>query len=180
LFSKVTTRHLAAEIQALRRLSGNFVLRSGLETNTYFDKYRFEATPRLLAELAQAMLPLIPAGVEVLAGLELGGIPVVTMLSHYSGLPAAFLRKAAKPYGTSRLCEGAEISARLVLLVEDVVTTGGQVRSSAAELRRLGATVSHALCVIDREEGGAANLAADNINPLSLFRGTDFPSSGLS
>jgi orotate phosphoribosyltransferase len=80
------------------------------------------------------------------------------MLSHYSGLPTAFVRKAAKPYGTARLCEGAEISAQRVLLVEDVVTTRGQVRSSATELRRLGATVSHALCIIDRNEGGAANL----------------------
>jgi adenine/guanine phosphoribosyltransferase-like PRPP-binding protein len=97
--------------------------------------------------------PLIPPDAEVLAGLELGGIPVVTLLSHYSGLPAAFVRKAAKPHGTARLCEGAEISGRRVLLVEDIVTTGGQVRASAADLRRIGATISHALCVIDREEG---------------------------
>lgn len=170
---------LAAEIQALCRLSGNFVLRSGRQTNTYFDKYRFEATPRLLAAVAQAMLPLTPTGVEVLSGLELGGIPVVTMMSHYSGLPTAFVRKAAKPYGTARLCEGAEISARRVLPVEDVVTTGGQVRSSAVDLRHLGATISHALCVIDREEEGAANLAADGITLLSLFHLVDFPLSGL-
>jgi orotate phosphoribosyltransferase len=97
------------------------------------------------------------------------------MLSHYSGLPAAFVRKAAKQYGTARLCEGAEIAGRNVLLIEDVITTGGQVRTSAAELRRPGATISHVLCVIDRDEGGAANLAADGIALLALLQLSDFP-----
>jgi orotate phosphoribosyltransferase len=97
------------------------------------------------------------------------------MLSHYSGLPAAFVRKAAKPYGTACLCEGAEVSGKRVLLVEDVVTTAGQIRLSAADLRALSALVTHALCVIDRREGGRANLEQDGIVLLSLFDANQFP-----
>jgi orotate phosphoribosyltransferase len=167
---------LAAEIRAICDLSGTFVLRSGLTTHSYFDKYRFEAMPELLAAVAREMVPLFPRETEVLAGLELGGIPIVTMLSHYSGLPAAFVRKAAKQYGTRRLCEGTEVSGRHVLLIEDIVTTGGQLSLSAADLRRLGASITHALCVIDRGQGGAANLARDGIALLSLFDRTDFSS----
>jgi len=165
---------LAAEIHALCYLSGTFTLRSGRQANTYFDKYRFEAMPELLAEIAREMVTLIPRQTEVLAGLELGGIPIATMLSHYSGIPTAFVRKAAKQYGTARLCEGADVSGKQVLLVEDVVTTGGQIDSSAADLRKLGAAISHALCVIDRGEGGAENLADNGIVLISLFDAGDF------
>jgi orotate phosphoribosyltransferase len=116
---------------------------------------------------------LIPAGTEILAGLEMGGIPVVTMLSHYSGLPAVFVRKKAKGYGTSLLAEGATIDGKNVLVVEDVVTTGGQIVISTGELRGLGAKIASALCVIDREEGGVENLAKDNVRLLSLLRKSD-------
>jgi len=77
----------------------------------YFDKYQFEADPALLGELADAMAALIPDGIEVLAGLEMGGIAVVTALGLRTSLPCAFVRKAAKAYGTRRLAEGAEVRA---------------------------------------------------------------------
>jgi orotate phosphoribosyltransferase len=173
--SLITKDRLAAEIYALCRISGDFLLRSGRDTHTYFDKYRFEARPAILAAVVKEMVSFIPKGTQVLAGLELGGIPVVTMLSHYSGLPAAFVRKVAKPYGTARLCEGAEVSGKRVLLVEDVVTAGGQIRLSAADLRGIGALVTHALCVIDRAEGGRANLERDGIVLLSLFDANQLP-----
>ena len=97
---------LAAEIHALSHLGGTFTLRSGRQANTYFDKYRFETMPELLAEIAREMVPLIPRQTEVLAGLELGGVPIATMLSHYSGLPTAFVRKAAKQYGPRACVRG--------------------------------------------------------------------------
>ncbi|MEV6608085.1 phosphoribosyltransferase family protein [Kutzneria sp. NPDC051319] len=139
----------------------------------YFDKYQFEADPVLLDELAAAMAPLVPAGTEVLAGLEMGGIAVVTALGRHTGLPCAFVRKAAKSYGTARLAEGASVAGRRTLVVEDVVTSGGQISLSTKELRALGATVSHALCVIDRQEGGAEALAVDDIELLSLLTRED-------
>ena len=104
----------------------------------------------------------------------MGGIPVVTMLSYHSGLPAAFVRKAAKTYGTSRLSEGACVSGKKVLVIEDVVTSGGQIVLSSGELRQRGAIIQHSLCVIDREEGGAEALAQSSITLLSLFKKSHF------
>lgn len=145
------------------------MLRSGRVADEYFDKYQFEADPALLGALADAMVPLVPAETEVLAGLEMGGIAVVTALGQRTGLPCAFVRKAAKPYGTARLSEGAEVSGRRVLVVEDVVTSGGQVAISAGHLRELGAEVRDALCVIDRREGGALALAGEGISLRALL-----------
>ncbi|MHC5721797.1 MAG: orotate phosphoribosyltransferase, partial [Nostoc sp.] len=95
-------------------LAGSFQLRSGRISSEYFDKYQFEADPILLNAVVRQMLTLIPSDIEVLAGLELGGISIVTLLSHYSGLPTAFVRKEAKKYGTSRLAEGVQINNRKV------------------------------------------------------------------
>src|SRR4051812_46731355 len=105
---------LAARVNAIARLTGTFTLRSGQIATEYFDKYRFEADPVLLADVAAAMVPLLPSGTEVLAGLELGGVPIATALSLQTGLPAAFVRKEAKKYGTARLAEGADIAGRRV------------------------------------------------------------------
>lgn len=154
------------------RLTGIFTLRSGQVADTYFDKYLFEGDPGLLAEVAQAAVPLIPEGTEVLAGLELGGVPVATALSLATGLPAAFVRKEAKTYGTAKLAEGAEVDGRRVLVVEDVVTTGGQVVLSAADLRERGADILAVLCVIDRS-GGDHQLAAAGLELRSVFTRED-------
>jgi orotate phosphoribosyltransferase len=169
----VTHSDLAARIHAASYLTGEFTLRSGRTATEYFDKYRFEADPVLLDEIAGRMAPLVPDGTEVLAGLEMGGIPVVTALGRHTGLPCAFVRKQAKAYGTSRLAEGAEIVGRRVLVVEDVVTSGGQIVLSSADLRLLGGEVREALCVIDREQGGAEALAAEGIELLSLLTADD-------
>ena len=156
---------------ALRR--GEFKLRSGQTSNVYFDKYQFEANPVLLREIARHLVALVPEGTEVLAGLEMGGIAVVTALGRHAKLPCAFVRKEAKKYGTARLAEGTEVAGRRVLVVEDVVTSGGQVVISTGELRKRGAHVDHALCVIDRQEGGAEALAADGITLRALLTRAD-------
>lgn len=124
-------------------------------------------------ECRDAPAKLVPAQTEVLAGLELGGIPLVTALARETGLPAAFVRKEAKSYGTCRLSEGSNVVGRRVLLVEDVVTSGGQVARSATQLRTLGAEVFAAICVIDREAGGADLLAKHDLPLLALFTRSD-------
>ncbi|HUW04148.1 MAG TPA: orotate phosphoribosyltransferase [Acidimicrobiales bacterium] len=163
---------LAARIGNVCRLTGSFTLRSGQQATTYFDKYLFEADPDLLGEVAELAAPLVPVDTEVLAGLELGGVPVATALSLTTGLPAAFVRKEAKSYGTAKLAEGAEIDGRKVLVVEDVITTGGQVLASAADLRDRGADIVAVLCVIDRSEG-AHRLAEADLDLISLFTAAD-------
>lgn len=149
---------LAQEIYNVSHLNGEFKLRSGLISNEYFDKYLFESNPTLLKEIANQLSKLIPEGTEVLAGLEMGGIPIATALSLKTGIPVVFVRKEAKSYGTCKLAEGIDIKNKNVCIIEDVVTTGGQILLSAEDLKNVGAKVKNVLCVIDRNQSGKENL----------------------
>ena len=164
-----TRERLARRIRSHSHLTGRFVLRSGATSDEYFDKYLFEADPPLLWDIAEALAPLVPSDTDALAGLELGGVPLATVLSQVTGLPTRFVRKEAKSYGTSRLAEGGDIEGKRLIVVEDVITTGGQVLASVGDLRKRGAIVKRVLCVIDREQGGAQNLAADDLELTALF-----------
>ncbi|MBC7279316.1 orotate phosphoribosyltransferase [Nocardioides sp.] len=150
---------LAADIDACCRLTGEFVLRSGQVANEYFDKYLFEAQPDLLERVAAQMVDLLPEGTELLGGLEMGGIPIATMVSAKTGLPALFVRKKAKEYGTMKLAEGPDVAGKRVTLIEDVITTGGAVRNATVALREFGATVETVVCAIDRSPA--------DVNPLA-------------
>ena len=160
---------LAKRIRDTARINGTFTLRSGKTSDVYFDKYRFEADPVLLLDIARAMVPLIPLGTDVLAGLEMGGIPIVTMLSQVTGIPCAFIRKEAKPYGTCRYAEGASLDGKNFILVEDVVSSGGAINDALEKLRSDGMNPACAICVIDRETGGKEALAANALVLQSLF-----------
>ena len=150
---------LAADVDACCRLTGEFTLRSGQVSHEYFDKYLFESQPALLERVAARMVPLIPEGTELLGGLELGGVPVATMVSAKTGLPALFVRKKAKEYGTCKLAEGPDVAGRRITLVEDVITTGGAVRDATRALRDAGAIVEVVICAIDRSPAGENPLA---------------------
>ena len=165
---------LAKEIKTIAQITGEFKLRSGKTSNRYFDKYRFESDPKLLSKIAQGMLELIPANTQVLCGLEMGGIPVVTMLSHYSGLPCAFIRKEAKTYGTCQYAEGYDLAGQKILLIEDVVSSGGAILDAAKMLRNDGIEVKQAVCVIDRQTGGMEKLAEQGVELKSLLTAEDF------
>ena len=156
---ETTDPTLAADVDACCRLTGEFTLRSGQVASEYFDKYLFEAQPALLARVVDQMVGLVPEGTELLGGLELGGIPLVTTLSARTSLPALFVRKKAKEYGTAKLAEGPDVRGRRVTLVEDVITTGGAVRDATRALRDLGATVEVVICAIDRSPEGTNPLA---------------------
>ena len=166
-------QELAAKVSAVSRLRGQFRLRSGALADEYFDKYRFESDPEILSAVAKALALLIPPGTDGLAGLELGGVPLATALSLQTGLPVRFVRKLAKDYGTCQLAEGGEVAGLRLVIVEDVVSCGGQILSSCAELRKLGAIVEDVVCVIDRQAGGAAALAAAGLTLRPLFVKSD-------
>ncbi len=165
----MTNNGLAQHIYQIAHLKGEFLLRSGVLSDQYFDKYRFEAEPKLLREIALQLAPLVPADTDALAGLEMGGIPLATMLSQVTGLPTRFVRKEAKSYGTCKLAEGGDIAGLRLLIVEDVVTSGGQIVKSAEQLRARGAIVTDALCVIDRLATGVENLTAAGTTLTPLF-----------
>ena len=162
---------LARDIDRVCRLTGTFQLRSGQTATEYFDKYLFESDPQLLRRVAEAMQPLVPDNTDLLGGLELGGIPLVTVLSSITGLPALFVRKTAKEYGTRRLAEGADVAGRHITLVEDVITTGGAVRNATEALRAAGATVATVVCAIDRSDTPGQALADVGLTTLAASLG---------
>lgn len=160
---------LVREIYNTSYLRGQFHLRSGTISNEYFDKYLFESEPHLLKEIANEMSRLIPDDTEVIAGLEMGGIPIVTVLSLITNKKASFVRKKAKEYGTCKIAEGAEVSGKNVCIIEDVVTTGGQIIKSVKELRNQGAIITTVLCVIQRNAEASEILAKENLELKPLF-----------
>jgi orotate phosphoribosyltransferase len=157
-------------------LEGDFVLRSGRRSRYYLDKYRFETRPDTLAALgeriAQAVEEFEPQAVR-LAAPELGAVALAAAASLASGLPFLIVRKAAKEYGTSNRVEGAYEQGDCVCLVEDVVTSGGALLAAIDALREAGLTVQRAVCVVDREEGGAEALAAAAVRLRAIFRASE-------
>ncbi len=154
-------------------LEGDFVLRSGKRSRYYLDKYRFETRPELLGplgELIAAEASMHAPDATLLAAPELGAVALAAAASLASGLPFLIVRKAAKEYGTSKRVEGVYEEGDSVCLVEDVVTSGGALLESVAALREAGLSVETAVCVVDREEGGAAALADASVDLRAIFR----------
>ena len=153
-------------------LEGDFVLRSGRRSRYYLDKYRFETDPELLAGLGREIAALVverAPDAELLAGPELGAIPLAAVASIESGLPYVIVRKAAKGYGTGNRLEGVHEPGRRVCVVEDVVTSGGALLDAVEALQAADLHVCAAICVVDREEGGAAAVAAAGVPFHPLF-----------
>ncbi len=94
---------------AAAHLTGTFTLRSGHTSTEYFDKFQFTSRPELLDAVSSQLAAMVPADVEVLAGLQLGGVPLAAALSLKTGLPAVYVRLERKAYGTGRICEGVPV-----------------------------------------------------------------------
>jgi len=165
----MTKKELAKQVYKSAHITGEFLLRSGTISNEYFDKYQFESNPVLLSEIADQMITNLPTDFDILAPLEMGGIPIATAIALKTGIPLTFVRKEAKKYGTCKLAEGSEIEGMKLLIVEDVVTSGGQIIISTKELRKRGAIIEQAICVIDREAGGPEKLKEVGIELLPLL-----------
>jgi orotate phosphoribosyltransferase len=176
LQAELTHSELGVALREHAYLEGDFVLRSGRRSRYYLDKYRFETRPDLLGALgeriAQAVAEHEPDAVR-LAGPELGAVPLAAAASLASGLPFLIVRKEAKEYGTGNRLEGVYEEGECVCLVEDVVTSGGAAVGAVEALRGAGLTCRTAICVVDREEGGADALARVAVRLLPLFRASE-------
>ena len=154
-------------------LEGDFVLRSGRRSRYYLDKYRFETRPDLLGPLGELISEAVrehEPDAQRLAGPELGAVALAAAASLASGLPFLIVRKEAKEYGTANRLEGVFDEGERVCLVEDVVTSGGAAIAAIEALRETGLEVETAVCVVDREEGGADALAGVGVRLEALFR----------
>jgi orotate phosphoribosyltransferase len=168
----VTDDELREAIRRHALLEGDFLLRSGRRSPYYLDKYRFETRPELLGELGDRIWATVreaePEAVR-LAAPELGAVALAASASLASGLPFVIVRGQAKAYGTANRLEGAFEDGDTVCLVEDVVTSGGAALEAVVALREGGLRVRAAVCVVDREEGGADQLARQAVRLWPLF-----------
>ena len=157
----MTKADLAKRIAEVSLLRGEFTLRSGRKSNYYLDKYRFETQPDVLAELGKMFAQRVGPHVDRIAGAELGAVPLAAATAIASGKPCVFIRNQKKDYGTAKLVEGVLNAGETVLIVEDVLTTGGQVLESCKVLVDLGVKIDRIVGVIDRMEGAREN---SNVN----------------
>lgn len=158
---------LAARITATYR-PGPYQLPTGTVLPVFFDPFALAADPALLAETAAALASLLPGSTGVVAGPALGAVPLVIALSLHTGLPAAVLRPQVKAHGSRRRIEGADVDGRHVVVVDDTARSGQSLLHAARLLRLAGATVTTAVCVVDRQAGAAARLAAQQIELRAL------------
>jgi orotate phosphoribosyltransferase len=176
----VTDEELQRTLVDAAYLEGDFVLRSGKRSRYYLDKYRFETRPDLLAALGARIAATVrehePEATR-LAGPELGAVALAAAGSLASGLPFLIVRKSAKDYGTSNRIEGEYDDGECVCLVEDVVTSGGALLEAVEAVRDAGLVVRTAVCIVDREEGGADALARHAVRLRPLFRASELLSA---
>jgi orotate phosphoribosyltransferase len=169
----MTDAELVRRLKEHAFLEGDFVLRSGKRSTYYLDKYRFETHPDLLRELGQRIgtraREAAPDAAR-LAGPELGAVALAASAALASGLPFLIVRKKQKEYGTANRLEGEYEAGEEVCLVEDVVTSGGAAVAAVRALREAELTCRTAICVVDREEGGADALAREAVRLTPLFR----------
>jgi orotate phosphoribosyltransferase len=172
----LTEKELLDALREHAYLEGDFLLRSGKRSSYYLDKYRFETRPDLLEAIGgrlAARVAEVEPDAQRLAGPELGAVTLAAAASLASRLPFVIVRKKAKEYGTAQRLEGAYAAGELVCLVEDVVTTGGAAVESVHALREAGLECRTAVCVVDREEGGADALARAAVRLWPLYRSGD-------
>lgn len=169
----MTHGQLAAAIREHAYLEGDFLLRSGRRSPFYLDKYRFETRPDLLRALGREIAAAIrehEPEAELFAAPELGAVTLAAAASLEADVPFLIVRGEAKAYGTANRIEGAYEQGKCVCLVEDVVTSGGAACEAVNALRDGGLVCRTAVCVVDREEGGADALARHAVRLRPLFR----------
>lgn len=169
----MTVDDLGLRLLDVALLEGDFTLRSGKRSRWYLDKYRFETDPELLRELGERLAAAVTAAepdAVRLAAPALGAVALAASGSMASGLPFIIVRGETKGYGTANRLEGPYELGELVCLVEDVVTSGGALCEAVEAVREAGLVVRHAVCVVDREEGGADALARVGVRLDALYR----------
>ena len=169
-----TKKELGKKVLETAYLTGHFVLRSGKTSNYYLDKYLFETQPEILKAIAREMGKMLPAGqYDRLAGPELGAIALVTAVGMEVNSPFLFVKKATKGYGTDKLIEGKFNKGERIIIIEDILTTGGASLEAAKTLQAAGLKVECIIGVIDREQGAQQTVTEAGFKLMSLFTKTE-------
>jgi orotate phosphoribosyltransferase len=171
--STLAKEQLAHRIAEVALLRGEFTLRSGRKSNFYLDKYRFETQPDILRELGRMLAEHVTPDTQRLAGPELGAVPLAAAAAMASGIPAIFVRNQKKEYGSNKQIEGVYNAGEIVIIIEDIMTTGGQVVEAAKTLEAAGLKVKKIVGIIDRLEGARQNIESAGYVFESLFTTKD-------
>jgi len=171
--STVTRKELIKRIKETAYLEGDFVLRSGKKSKYYLDKYLFETCPDILKALGKEFAKHASGDVTLIAGAELGGVALAAATAMECNKNWVIIRNSKKGYGTGKMIEGALKAGDVVLMVEDIATTGGQVIEAAKIITEAGATVKKIVCVIDRRQGAEENITSAGYNFESILTKND-------
>ncbi len=164
-FNQTTREELIVELYKIGVIKfGDFTLKSGKKSPIYVDLRKIISYPEIMESLTFLMWEKIQEKpFDLLCGVPYGAVPITTALSLYSHKPMILQRKEAKDHGTQQSVEGMYQKGDQVLLIEDVVTTGGSILASALALQEVGLRVQNAVVFLDRDQGAGEMLFAHGI-----------------
>ncbi len=139
-------------------LFGDFTLTSGRKSTYYLNMKRIITRPRTLSLVSRLIEALYLKDIDMVAGPELGAVPLVVAVAMRGNLPYAMIRKGERAHGTQQRVEGEMGKGDRVLLIDDVATTGGSLVGCVETIQAAGARVVRVTCVVDRKEGAAELL----------------------
>ncbi len=167
---------------------GHFVLSSGKSSNLYIDARLTTMSPEglvLIGELGATVIAREFGRVDAVGGLTLGADPIAYAIAFHSATSSSpirsfTVRKEAKAHGTGKLVEGPFHQGDRVVVIEDVITTGGSALRAVEALRASGADVLGVFALVDREEGGRMVLEEQGLRVVALTTASELLARGLT
>ena len=156
-------------------VEGDFTLSSGAKSFYYINCKQVTLRAEGALALGRLLLQLLPDRTSAVAGLTLGADPMVSAVSVVSAyearpLPALIIRKKPKGHGTQAYIEGPSLAPESnIVVLEDVVTTGGSALTAVERLQDAGYRVTQILSLVDREQGGTQLYQSKGIKFQALF-----------
>ncbi|MFC1616947.1 orotate phosphoribosyltransferase [Candidatus Margulisiibacteriota bacterium] len=166
---------LLKKIKETSILEGKFTTRAGKKTNYYVDKYLFETKPDILNSIADELVKILPNpnNYDRIAAPELGAVALAAVVSIKVGKPFIIIKKQTKDYGTKKHIEGEFKPSEKVVVLEDILTTGGAVLRACDILLAEKMKILEIVGVFNREEGAEENITAKNLTMKALFKKSD-------
>lgn len=162
---------VAKKIKDIALKHGDFTLRSGKKSQYYLDKYLFESDPTILNEIVEKLIEILPSldTFEIIAAPELGAVAIASVLSIKIRKPFIIVRKETKDYGTKKGIEGNWNPENRVLLLEDILTSGGAVLEAAKKILEANMKIVEIIGVVDRCEGAGEKIKKEGFKYKTLF-----------